>query len=82
MKSSTKFNWEQKQSRCLANLHVLTVNGKEIGMIFKPGAEPGSRSPWRLYRGIGDQAEHLGWAWTKRDAMRFMEVLHAGSTQS
>jgi hypothetical protein len=56
-------------SRSLANLHVATVDGVEVGFCYKPDASRGERNAWRSYVGIGDQARFLYHTWDRRDAM-------------
>mgnify|MGYP006283561465 CR=1 FL=1 len=67
------YQWNRVVKRSLTNLTVLTVNGKDVGFIYKPTNSRTDHNAWRIHRGLGNDTEFLGHAWGKREAQRRLE---------
>ena len=72
------YQWNRVVQRSLTNLSVLTVNGKDVGFIYKPTDTRMDRNAWRIHRGLGNDTEFLGHASGKRDAQRRLEEIFVG----
>jgi hypothetical protein len=80
--------WKRVVQRSLTNLNVLTVNGKDVGFIYKPldgkplDGKPldgkRDRNAWRVHRGLGNDTDFVGYRWSKRDAQRCLESIFVG----
>jgi hypothetical protein len=66
-------NWAPKQTS-IPNLHVLEVNGREVGMVDKPHDTATDKNAWRAYAGIGARARFLGHRWTQQSAQALVEM--------
>ena len=65
--------WTKIKKQSLPNLHVLTVNGKELGFVYKPRDSRTDKNAWRVHNGIGDATKFRGHEWTKKLAMMALE---------
>lgn len=65
--------WKKTESRTLPNLHVLVVNDKEAGIIYRPANTRTEKNSWRLYTGVGDNSNFIGHEWNKKVAMKAVE---------
>jgi len=63
--------WIKTASRNITNLHVLKVDGREVGFIEKPTDRDGDRNSWRAYRGV--PGEFIGHSSTKQGAQKLVE---------
>ena len=65
--------------RSLSNLNVLTVNGKDVGFIYKPLNSRTDRNAWRVFLGLGNDAKFMGHSWHFTDAKRMLEGVYTGN---
>ena len=65
--------WTAVQSRSLPNLQVLSLNGREVGFIYKPKDSSTDKNAWRCHSGIGDANQFLGHNYDARDARKMVE---------
>ena len=63
----------------LPNINVLYIKDVEVGFVYKPRNSKTDKNEWRMYRGIGDATDFLGWHNTKTGAQRFMEKVFVGA---
>ena len=70
--------WNRVVQRSLTNLNVLTVNGKDVGFIYKPTDTRSNRNAWRVHRGVGNDTQLLGHAWRQTDAKRMLQDVFVG----
>lgn len=68
------FTWKIIPSRTLANLHVLSKDGMEIGFIQKPRDTQTDKNAWRAFNGIGERANFTGHAWSIERAKALVEA--------
>jgi hypothetical protein len=62
--------WKKSTAKGLKNLWVAyDCNGNSVGMIQKPVDDRHIKNFWRMYFGVGDEANFLGHSVTKKDAM-------------
>lgn len=57
----------------IPNLHVLSIDGKEAGLIEKPKDTKTDKSAWRCHVGIGEDCKFIGHQWTIGAARLFVE---------
>jgi hypothetical protein len=48
--------WKRVKYTNLPNLHVLSVDGKEVGFVTKPNDDKFNKNMWRVFKGIGYEA--------------------------
>jgi hypothetical protein len=65
--------WKKIKNGQLSNLHVLTMDGTELGFIYKPNDFRTDKNAWRLHTGIGERTNFLGHEWNKGVAMKQVE---------
>ena len=74
--------WTKPTGQSLPNLHVISVDGVEMGFITKPRDTKYDKNMWRVFRGIGDKATFLCHVSTKAQAMQCLESIYGRLTKS
>jgi len=69
----TNIVWKKTKNRSLENLHLLLVDNREVGFIYKPKDTKTDKNAWRLHAGIGQETKFLGHEWSKTIAMTGVE---------
>jgi hypothetical protein len=57
----------------IPNLWVVSLEGKDMGMVDKPRDTGGDRNYWRAYHGTGHSVRFLGHRSTRSGAMSLVE---------
>jgi hypothetical protein len=65
--------WTKIKSRCINNLHLLEVDGRNVGTIYKNRDTKFDKNAWVIIKGVGDHTTFLGHAWKKSEAMEILE---------
>jgi len=68
-----KMKWNRVISKSLANLSVLTIDGKEVGFVYRPKNSRTDMNAWRIHKGIGDNTQFLGHSYNKTTAKQSLE---------
>lgn len=72
--------WQRVQNPSLPNLNVLMVNDVKVGFVYKPSDTKTDTNAWRIFRGVGDNAEFIGHNFSKTAAMTTLNRIFAGKT--
>jgi hypothetical protein len=71
--NNTVVTWKKIKDRSLSNLHVMFVDGNEIGFVYKPVDTKTDKNAWRSHLGIGESTIFLGHDYNKTDAKNRVE---------
>lgn len=74
-------SWQRVVSRSTSNFNVLTVDGKEVGFVYKPKDNRSDRNAWRVHLGLGNDTRFMGHTWNLRDAKRLLESIAVGGVR-
>lgn len=80
MNTVTK-KWTRVVQRSLTNLNVLTVDGKDVGFVYKPLKSQNERNTWRVHLGLGNDTQFMGHTWNLPDAKRLLEAFCVGDVR-
>ena len=69
----TNIVWKKTKNRSLPNLHLLLVDNREVGFIYKPKDTKTDKNAWRCHAGIGEATTFLGHEWAPSIAKTSVE---------